>query len=269
MIFRLTPSDAHDLETAGYKIILGNRPPTFYLIPDGANPESPFHNIKVREAVEYAIDKKAIVSGIGYGYYKVVDDFAPPGQTFSGLQPRNYDPRKAKQLLSEAGFPTGFKTKLMAPTTADRTALTAVQTYLKAVGIDATVDLADISRIVTITQQGWTNGILFPMSPTNGDLVSVSRFYGDKRYISAYVSAFRPSGWFEKLASAISDPNETSRAAKAHELLRMMSEQAMGIPLWTLPSIAAQDKTVHNLGWSQGMDLYAQWAEAWLSTSTM
>ena len=52
-----------------------------------------------------------------------------------------YNPEKAKKLLAEAGYPNGFKTKLLYRTNPQADQIyTAVQGYLKAVGIDAQLD---------------------------------------------------------------------------------------------------------------------------------
>ena len=76
------------------------------------------------------------------------------------MKGRPYDPAKAKQLLAEAGYPNGFKTTLLTrDTVAD--ALVAAASYLKAVGIDATIDLADASRFVATTQGGWENALIY------------------------------------------------------------------------------------------------------------
>lgn len=72
----------------------------------------PWMNPKVRQALNYAIDKDAIVKNILGGYGKVLDG-QPIGQESFGyhpnLKPYPYDPARAKQLLAEAGYPNGFE----------------------------------------------------------------------------------------------------------------------------------------------------------------
>lgn len=86
------------------------------LILDSANPDSLYTNQKVREAVEYAIDKESIAKAFGYGY-RVAPYQIPPRASaahdpnFTGG--RKYDPEKAKQLLAEAGYPDGFDTTII------------------------------------------------------------------------------------------------------------------------------------------------------------
>ena len=82
---------------------------------DSANPKSPFANVKVRQAVQHAIDSAAIVKALYNGEGEPANQFAYKGHW--GYNPSvvgyPYNPTKAKQLLAEAGFPNGFKTKLV------------------------------------------------------------------------------------------------------------------------------------------------------------
>src|SRR5262249_8302069 len=78
----------------------------------------PFDDKRVRQAVNYAINKTRIVQLVN-GRADVTDQILPPGLTgydkeFKGY---SYDPQKAKQLLAEAGYANGFSTELYATTT--------------------------------------------------------------------------------------------------------------------------------------------------------
>ena len=84
----------------------------FHLIPDTANPDSPWANQKVREAVEYAIDREGIAKALGYGYWQAPYQIPPRASSAYDSNftlGRKYDLEKAKQLLAEAGYPDGFK----------------------------------------------------------------------------------------------------------------------------------------------------------------
>jgi len=84
----------------------------------------PFNDVRVRRALQYAIDMKAIVENILGGYATVHPclcsggDFGyfeklPNGENL--LVPYEYDPQKARELLAEAGYPNGFKTDYWSP----------------------------------------------------------------------------------------------------------------------------------------------------------
>ena len=72
---------------------------------------APLANVKVRQAINYAFDRAALLKAIGAGYGTVTTQIFPPSspEYDSSLDSYyTYDPAKAKQLLAEAGFPNGF-----------------------------------------------------------------------------------------------------------------------------------------------------------------
>ncbi|MCK4508042.1 MAG: ABC transporter substrate-binding protein [Desulfuromonadales bacterium] len=102
-----------------------------------ANPDSPLNKLKVRRAVAHAIDREAIVKFLVKGSSKVAHSACNPVQLGCTEDVRRYpyDPKKAKQLLTEAGYSDGFKTKMYAYR--DFGITEAVVAYLDAVGIKA------------------------------------------------------------------------------------------------------------------------------------
>lgn len=76
--------------------------------------EEPFNNPKVREALSYAVDKKGIIDAYYAGNADVAINPYPsfmPGYN-DEIKDYGYDPKKAKELLAEAGFPDGFEMEL-------------------------------------------------------------------------------------------------------------------------------------------------------------
>ena len=74
------------------------------------NQRGPFKNLKVRQAVAHALDRKAIIDGAMFGYGTPIGThFAPHHPAYVDLiSTHPYDLEKAKQLLAEAGYPDGF-----------------------------------------------------------------------------------------------------------------------------------------------------------------
>ena len=71
--------------------------------------KSPWHDKRVRLAANHAIDRQAINQAAYLGKSKLAFNFVPSGmQYFWTPKPYEYDPKKAKQLLAEAGYPNGF-----------------------------------------------------------------------------------------------------------------------------------------------------------------
>ena len=105
---------AKDLMAKGeYKITVADAYLSGFVV-DSKNPDSPFADVRVRQALEYAIDKQAICDTIGFGFWTPAYQAAAQGSWAYNpdVVGYPYNPTKAKQLLAEAGYPNGFKTTL-------------------------------------------------------------------------------------------------------------------------------------------------------------
>lgn len=77
--------------------------------------EKPLDNLKVRQALDMAIDRESIVANVLQGMATVKGTQVGPADFgYLAIPPTKYDPAKAKALLAEAGFPDGFSIKLQA-----------------------------------------------------------------------------------------------------------------------------------------------------------
>ena len=105
------------------------------------HPDAPIADVRVRQALNYAIDRRAISEDILQG-------FAPPASQGSApnvfghnprIKPYPYDPQKARALLAEAGYPQGFSTEVQVVTGTypnDLEIFAKLQQDLAAVGVD-------------------------------------------------------------------------------------------------------------------------------------
>src|SRR5690606_1970724 len=106
----------------------------------GGDPASPLRDVRVRQALNYAVDKEAIAS-------LLPENAKPSGQPAAmgvfgydpTIPPYLYDPAKARRLLAEAGYPNGFNLTMEVLTDAapgDDMMSQAVAEYWRAVGVD-------------------------------------------------------------------------------------------------------------------------------------
>jgi peptide/nickel transport system substrate-binding protein len=106
----------------------------------------PFNNKKVRQAVAYALDKKSIIKAVFWGLGETVNNqpFLNRSRFYIPVKEREVDLAKAKQLLAEAGYPNGFKTKfLQFSFNYDVRGAEAAIGELKKIGIEATMEVLD------------------------------------------------------------------------------------------------------------------------------
>jgi peptide/nickel transport system substrate-binding protein len=110
------------------------------------NSKKPFDDKRVRQALNYAVDKEAIVRDVLKGTGAVSKGPVLPGTwgDEGGIKPFPYDPERAKKLLAEAGLASGFSTTLWVPESGSGmqspvAMSTIIQSNLKAVGVNVTL----------------------------------------------------------------------------------------------------------------------------------
>jgi peptide/nickel transport system substrate-binding protein len=114
--------------------------PTRSIIFGAKNPKMPWYDKRVRLAIALAIDCKSILQNL-LNNNAIHLAALPPGQLGYDpeIKPYPYDPKRAKALLTEAGYPTGFEITLNYPV-GGRVSMSseiaeAIAAYLEAVGI--------------------------------------------------------------------------------------------------------------------------------------
>jgi peptide/nickel transport system substrate-binding protein len=95
---------------AGFALKAAEIPVTLWLLfTEQWDPKSPWHDRRVRQAASLAIDRQAINQANYLGLGKLSFNFVPQGLEYFWKPPVSpHDPRRARQLLAEAGYPNGF-----------------------------------------------------------------------------------------------------------------------------------------------------------------
>ena len=172
----VTPTQAQEIRnTTGLRTISAKGTSMMWMWPFGASKidasgkhiptESPWANKLVRQAATYAIDRDAIVKGIFRGDAEPMITIVMPGAFgFNpNLKPYPYDPKKAKELLAQAGFANGFTTDLYATPhaaisfTEDTTV--AVAKFWSDVGIKANIQKMDYGTYLAQVRERKIDGI--------------------------------------------------------------------------------------------------------------
>lgn len=142
-------------DTAKFTVVEGT---TTGEVTMGFNHSNPaLAQLKVRQAICYAIDRKALLNTVWAGHGQLIGTMSSPTEPYyedlSNTYP--YDPAKAKELLAEAGV-SNLSLRLRVPVTKYATdSATFVQSQLKDVGIAVTIEQLDFSRWLT---EVFTNG---------------------------------------------------------------------------------------------------------------
>lgn len=228
--------------------------------------QTPFENVKVRQAVNHAIDRDAFLKAVLLGRglpvkgSRVAKGHWGYDESLAVAYP--YDPARAKKLLAEAGVPNGFKVKMLTTSTFGfyKDASTFVQAALKDVGIEVELEMLEFAVMVGRQTKGQ-----FEL------LMSFFTGQGPADYLVTY-GAGRPQnfGGFDDagITSALQDALAASDEAKKREAYvraqKRVLELVPDVPLvWREQGEAASAKVngYENLASSicQGKALTGAW----------
>jgi peptide/nickel transport system substrate-binding protein len=254
-----------DLRQAGYTIIPSQVGGTSSIWPDSANADSPWSNLMVRQAAEYAIDKVGLSNTFGYGNWTpAYQGNASVSPAYDpNLTPRTYNVAKAKQMLSDAGYPNGFKTSIIvSPFGANHDIAVALQALWKAVGIQADLQFPQVGAFSGMLTGTWHNGVIFgpaplganPLGGWNLTFSPGSPWFG---------SMARPDGIYDLMAAALATPQLDPALVKKIEDLLYNNETI--IPLWFAPTNwAVTDKVMDSGIGTRDMFAWFEPQNAWL-----
>ena len=203
---------------------------------DGA---SPFADIRVRRAVNHAIDVDLIIEALlgGRGFRTatlMTPDFAGYDDS---VQPYAYDPELARQLLAEAGYPDGFEvafdTWSAGPAPKPLEITQAMAADLEQVGIRATITPTDLGTALQ-NQQSRTLAPLFLWSWGGSQLDCRDKVWGVFHPNSA--ATFLTT---DEITSLIDELERTADQGRRNELCgqiqQQIHDQALIIPLMAQP----------------------------------
>lgn len=265
----LSPSDAQELKSKGLNVI-STPANARVLVGDSANPSSPFADTRVRQAIDFAIDRQTLADTLGKGISQPVSQIVPPSTAAAfnpNLPGRPFDPDMAKKLLADAGHQGGLSTNLFASQTDSQELITAMQSYLDAVGIKTTLQIQTPARMTQLHQQGWENGLLtfaIGIDPTASYTLTAQTFLDTA---SAYMKSMqRPEGLQAMIDQAIASPQQADRERLMQGLVKLVFDQASINPVWTEPELLATQANVR--GNAFGLIPRVTWrpAEIWLAS---
>jgi peptide/nickel transport system substrate-binding protein len=247
------PQDAKQFQGRGFKLVSG--PTNGKIQVTINNSAGPLANVKVRQAIQYATDKQAILQAAGAGYGRVIASDDVPGDPWympSVNKTYAYDPSKAKKLLAEAGYAHGFSLTLTLPPY--NYALIAgplVQADLEAVGIK--VNIKDVQWPLWLTQVFSKHDYQLTIVD-HVEARDISE-YGDCSYYWVYASCKTVAAMLSKAQSAKTLAEEVSGY---EAVVRRINEDAVNDWLYNPDQLTAAKSDVVGLpgsGLTESFDL--------------
>jgi peptide/nickel transport system substrate-binding protein len=212
--------------------------------------KSPLQSKKVRQAFNYAVDKKSIIENLLFGNGVPLD-----GQLLRkaqlgynpNLKDYPYDPKKAKELLAEAGYPNGFETTLKVPVGSQaqqQEVAEAVAGMLAGIGVKVNLTLIEGGEYLRQlrARELWPMGVS-GSSPPDDPHFQMSQYHSTWRY--AYVRN-------AELDKLIDDGKQEMDIKKREQIYQKASElvyeEAPGIFLYGGVDFWGVSKKVKNFG---------------------
>ncbi len=192
---------------------------------------------RVRQAISHALDRKEIIQGAQAGYgVPIGSHFAPHHKAYvdlTGVYP--YDVARAKQLLSEAGYPEGLSLSLtLPPPPYARKSGEIIAAQLARAGITARIEQVEFAQWLegTFTQKNYDLSIIAHVEP-----LDIGVYANPNYYFQYDNSAFRL--WMEKADSAV---NEADRNRYLQQAQRLLAYDAVNGFLFQLPKLSVVRK---------------------------
>jgi peptide/nickel transport system substrate-binding protein len=262
-----TDSVTADLIKKGY--ILEKRPgPMMNLIPDSKHTTSPFSDIKVRQAVSYALDRQGMANTLGYGLWEVVNQ---PNAAYQfghiANVPYTYDLAKAKQLIKDSGFPNGFKTSIIASSTFSKDPLVAIQAQLQAIGIIADLKLVEFSSWNDYVNKGWDNSLLWAtQGATQTNYVSFLKLYYAAD-ATRYPVLAKPAGLGDLIVKAAATSDYATEVSLCQQAVKLIVDDCTAIPVFIQSASYILNTNVHDTHFDSLAGAGFRWSAetAWLS----
>ncbi len=228
------------------------------LVPDSKNPDSPWADVRVRQAAAHAINTDALVDGVLGGFGVKTNQYSYPGHWGynEDVQGYAFDVEKAKALLAEAGYANGFDTSLTYNASSDDADLvaTTVQSMLGQIGIKVELKpVQDALHVEMERQGGGWDGLLQIGANPNPDTAEQmkARLWDEATWFS---SMQHPDAMLAAIDDALAAAEFDDKQAKVWEVQEIMyDEQCLMIPLYISMDTSVMSTNVHDANFSAGL----------------
>lgn len=204
--------------------------------------KEPFNNPKVRQAINMAINKDAIIKGVYAGMGTAAVNPMPP--TIWGynhkVKPYGHDLKKAAELLKEAGHAKGFKTELYFPTVSrpympdGKRIAEAIQSDLRKINVDVALTTFEWATYLDKTKMGQHQMALLGWTGDNGDpdnFLHVLLSGENAKSPASNIAFYDNAKVTEFLRKAKTQPSQKERAAIYEQAQSLIHQDAPWVPI--------------------------------------
>ncbi|HEY4437511.1 MAG TPA: nickel ABC transporter substrate-binding protein [Lelliottia sp.] len=234
-------------QSANYRTQLSQPVETVMLALNSA--KAPTDDLAVREALNYAVNKKSLIDNALYGTQKVADTLFAPTVPYAniGLKPRQYDPQQAKSLLEQAGWkaqsgkairekngqPLRIELSYIGTDALSKSMAEIIQADMRQVGVDVALVGEEESSIYARQRDG-RFGMIF--NRTWGAPYDPHAFMSSMR-VPSHADYQAQLGLADKpvidkeIGEVLSTTDETNRQALYRDILTRLHNDAVYLPI--------------------------------------
>jgi len=204
----------------------------FIIFNEQGDRTSPWHDLRVRQALNYAIDRQALSDQQTLGASPPTGTIVARALEFAlPIEAYPYNPEKAKQLLQEAGYPHGFDAGAIASGPPYHALAEGIANDLLAVGIRIRVWPMERAALITAVREKKLSGLTSFGSGHLGNAATRLEPFVVSWGQFARISYPDIDALFKQQSA---ERDRQKREALLHEIQRLMHERAMYAPLYEL-----------------------------------
>lgn len=213
----------------------------------------PFDNVKVRQALNYAIDVDKIIKALFNGQGHRLASFAPDDRIMGwnpDLKPYSYDPDRAKSLLKEAGIGGSVTAVLDYASTERGDVAEVLAAQISAIGIQTTAKQTEI----TAFNSTWTDKSAPALRLTSWRYYDPATLLNLIVASNGFLSRFNDPEADKLIGQAGKETDPKQRNADYRQLSKVLYDDPPVIYLWNLTAVYGQAKSIE--GWTPRADEY-------------
>jgi peptide/nickel transport system substrate-binding protein len=217
--------------TPDLKLMAARTNGNFFLqFPEAWDAKSPWSDRRVRLAASVAIDRKAINDAEYLGFAGLTGNIVPRTLEFAlPIEPHPYDPKRARQLLADAGYPNGFDSGDFTIAPPYHTTGEAIGGYLGAVGIRTRIRTMERAAFFTAWGEKKFKGLIFAGVGPAGNAATRIQNLATKGGLYAYGVVPEVEDLFERQGREL---DRRKREELLHQIQRILHEQVVFAPIW-------------------------------------
>src|SRR5437867_2490660 len=217
--------------TAGLKLVATRTNGVFFLdFAEQWDPKSPWHDQRVRRAASLAVDRKTINEAEQLGFAGITGNIVPRAMEFAlSIDPHPYDPKRARQLLIEAGYPNGFEAGDLTPQPPYFSMAEAVANYLGAIGIRTRVRTLERAAFLSTWGEKKLRGVIMGGTGAGGNAATRIELLATRGGRYAYGVVPEVEDLFQRQATEL---DRKKREELLHQIQRILHDRVVFAPIW-------------------------------------